>query len=25
MAARMAGKENDPVFRPGGGLPTAES
>jgi limonene 1,2-monooxygenase len=23
MAARMANKENDPVFRPGGGLPTA--
>ena len=24
MQARMAKKENDPVFRPGGGLPTAE-
>ena len=24
MAARMAKEENDPVFRPGGGLPTAE-
>ncbi len=24
MADRMAGKENDPVFRPGGGLPTAQ-
>jgi hypothetical protein len=24
MAARNAGAENDPVFRPGGGLPTAE-
>jgi limonene 1,2-monooxygenase len=23
MAARMANQENDPVFRPGGGLPTA--
>ncbi len=22
MAARNAGKANDPVFRPGGGLPT---
>lgn len=25
MAARNAGEENDPVFRPGGGLPTGES
>jgi limonene 1,2-monooxygenase len=25
MAARMANKENDPVFRPGGGLPTADT
>jgi hypothetical protein len=25
MQARMAKQENDPVFRPGGGLPTAES
>jgi limonene 1,2-monooxygenase len=24
MQARMANQENDPVFRPGGGLPTAE-
>ena len=24
LAARMAKEENDPVFRPGGGLPTAE-
>ena len=24
MAARNAGKENDPVFRPGGGLPTGD-
>ena len=24
MAARMQGQENDPVFRPGGGLPTAD-
>jgi hypothetical protein len=23
MQARMAKQENDPVFRPGGGLPTA--
>jgi hypothetical protein len=23
MQARMANQENDPVFRPGGGLPTA--
>jgi limonene 1,2-monooxygenase len=25
MQARMAKQENDPVFRPGGGLPTGES
>jgi len=25
MAARMQGKENDPVFRPGGGLPTGDA
>jgi hypothetical protein len=24
MAARAAKEENDPVFRPGGGLPTAD-
>ena len=25
MQARMAKQENDPVFRPGGGLPTADA
>jgi hypothetical protein len=25
MQARMAKQENDPVFRPGGGLPTVDA